>query len=192
MAKFDTSLIEGFDSMTAEEKLAALLDAELPDVTELNSNLEKYKGLVTKYTGEISELKKTQSKGLSEAEKKAQESESKYDALLQKFEELEKEAAISKNKAKYIALGYSEELAEDTAKALADGDFEKLFTNSEKYKAELEKSVKAQVLKDTPHPNGKDTGTKPKTKDEIMKIKDSVERQKAIADNIQLFIERKQ
>lgn len=191
MAKFDTGLIEGFDKMTAEEKLTAILGTELPDDTvELKNTVKQYKDLIDKYTGEISEMKKQQRAGLSDAERKAKEDEEKYTGLLEQYEALQKEVAISKSKAKYIALGYSEELAEDTAKALSEGDLEKVFANAETYKADLEKKVKADLLKGTPHPQGKGTGSSTKTKEEIMAIKDPIERQAQIAEHLELF-ERK-
>ena len=59
---------------------------------------------------------------------------------------------VSEYKAKFIAQGYDEALAEDTAKALADGDTAKMFANQQQFLENHAKLVKAEALKKTPRP----------------------------------------
>lgn len=191
MAKIDFSSIEGFDAMSADDKLAAIANYEIPgseELDQLRADNKKQKDLITKYTGEISSLKKTQSAGISEAEKKAREQEEALKDLASKYDELLKSSTAANYKAKYLALGFDEELAAETAQASVDNDFEKVFAAIEKYKANLEKAIKAELVKSTPRPDGKGGATAAKTKEDIMKIKDPSERQKAIAENLNLFI----
>ena len=90
-----------------------------------------------------------------------------------------------KNKAKFLALGYDDALAQETAVAMAEGDFEKVFANQQKHQEARDKKVREDVLNDTPKPTG--GSGKGMSMDDIMKITDPVERQTAIAANIDLF-----
>ena len=188
--KFNTSLIENFETMTAEEKLAAVLAADLPDTDELEKTNKSYKALIDKYTSEIATLKKGKDAKLSQSEQEAQDLKSQLEDIKAQYNELMRDSAISKYKAKYLALGYSEDLAESTATALATGDMDTVLLNGEKYKADIEKKATSAALRETPRPNGKGEATKTLSKSEIMAIKDPAERQKAIAENINLFTER--
>ena len=70
MPKIDTSKIEGYESMTAEQKLAALEAFEYNDNAE---ELEKQKAAVTKANKEAAEHKRKLQEKQSDEEKKAQE-----------------------------------------------------------------------------------------------------------------------
>lgn len=185
--KIDVSLIEGYDEMTPEEKVAALEAMEFDDseLTKLREEAKKNKDLITKYTGEISALKKEKNSTLSEAELRAAAQDEAFKELQSKYDEMLKSSTRSAYVAKYVELGYDKALAEETAQALVDGDLDKVFMNGEKYKATLEKQFKADALKATPKPGA--GSPQFKTKDDIMKIEDTAERQKAIADNMELF-----
>lgn len=188
--KIDPIAIEGFDAMSPEDKIKALLELEFPDSTEidrLKADNQKQKDLITKYTGEISSLKKAQNASLSEADRKTKEQEETLADLQEKYNELLKKSTIGNYAAKFIALGYDEEMAIESANALVDGDIDKFFDNSVKFKTSLEKQFKAEVVKATPKPDSKGGVSAPRSKEDIMKIKDASERQRAIAENIELF-----
>lgn len=187
--KIDLSLIEGYETMSAEDKLKALeaFEFDTSELDRLKADNQKQKDLITKYTGQISSMKKAETEGLSAAEKKAKEQEEAMLDLQAKYDELLKASTISGYVAKYISLGYDEALATESANALVDGDMEKVFANSEKFKASLEKQYKAEAARSMPKPDGKGGVTVPKTKKDIMAIKDYAERQKAISENLELF-----
>ena len=65
-----------------------------------------------------------------------------------------RESNISKATAKFLALGYDDKLAAETAEAYVDGDTEKVFANQQKAQAAFEKKIRAEALKDTPSPTG--------------------------------------
>ena len=139
--KIDLNTIEGFDAMSPEDKIKALLELEFPDSTEvdkLKADNQRQKDLITKYTGEISSLKKAQNASLSEADRKTKEQEETLADLQEKYNELLKKSTIGNYASKLIALGYSEDMAVESAQALVDGDMEKVFDNSAKFKATLE------------------------------------------------------
>lgn len=66
--------------------------------------------------------------------------------------ELREAKTVSEYTAKFVAQGYDEALAKDTAKALADGDMAKMFANQQQFLENHAKQVKAEALKKTPRP----------------------------------------
>lgn len=151
MAKIDVTQIEGYEEMSAEDKVKALEAFDTPD--------PDYSGYVKKDTfdktaHELAEAKKELKAKMSDDDKAKLEAEQAQKELTEKYNALLRENTISKNKAKYLALGYDEKLAEETATAVADNDFEKVFANEKKNLEAQEKRIKAEVLKQTPKPDG--------------------------------------
>lgn len=155
MAKINVSSIEGYAEMTVEQKLAALEAYEMSD--------PDYSGYVKKEAfdktaSELAEMKRKHNALLSEEEQKKQANEEELTTLRAKVEAMEKEKLIAGHKAQYLAIGYDEALADATAKALADGDTAKVFTNQKKFLETHDKTLKADLLKDTPTPPAGDGG----------------------------------
>ena len=181
--------IEGYADMTAEEKLAALEAFETDD-----SEVKKWKAQFDKASHEAAESKK-QIKSLqdqinsrmSDDEKAKAEREQELADIIAERDSLKRESAVNKLVSRYIALGYSEELATSTAEAMLDGDTDKVLSNQAEFNKSLEQTYKANSVKSNPTPDGKGTSTHAMTKSEIMAIKDTAKRQKAIAENIGLF-----
>lgn len=149
MAKIDTSKIEGYADMTPEQKLAALERYEYEDNA---AELEKQKNALSKANSEAAEWKRKHNALLSEEEKKKQEDADKLAQMEQELADLRKAKTVSEYKAKFVAQGYDETLAEETAQAYADGDSAKVFANQSKFLEEYAKKVKADALKKTPKP----------------------------------------
>lgn len=149
MAKIDTSKIEGYADMTPEQKLAALEGYEYEDNA---AELEKQKNALSKANSEAAEWKRKHNALLSEEEKKKQEDADKLAQMEQELGDLRKAKTVSEYKAKFVAQGYDETLAEETAQAYADGDSAKVFANQSKFLEEYAKKVKADALKKTPKP----------------------------------------
>ncbi len=149
MAKIDTSKIAGYAEMSVEDKLKALEAFEYEDHT---TELEKQKAAISKANSEAAEWKRKHNALLSEDEKKKQEQDERYSNMEKELSELREAKRVSEFKAKFIAQGYDEALAEDTAKAMADGDSTKVFANQQKFLDEYAKHVKAEALKKTPRP----------------------------------------
>ena len=160
--KIRTEKIEGYKDMTLEQKLEALenYEVEEPD----------YSGYVTKETfdktaSELANLKKQLREKMSAEELKAKEDADKIEELIKERDALLREKTVAGYKAKYLALGYDESLAGETAEAMANGETDKVFANHNKHLVNVEKKIRADVLKNTPKPeggNGSDTMTKEK------------------------------
>ena len=158
--KISTEKIEGYKDMTLEQKLAALESYELeePDYTGWVS-----KEVFDKTASELANSKKQLREKMSAEELKAKEDAEKMEALIKERDALLREKTISGHKAQYLALGYDEILATETAEALANGELDKVFANQKKHNESVEKKIRADVLKETPKPeggNGSETITK--------------------------------
>lgn len=185
--KIDTSKIAGFDSMSAEEKLQALLDTDIENETKVGSNeLDRLKQALSKANAEAAENKRKLRDSMSEKERTDAEKSEALQKMQEELETLRREKVVSGYTAKYLALGYSEDLAKSTAEAMANGDTDTVFANAQTYKTEIERGIRSEVMKGAPKPEGVGGAKKP-TRDDILKIKDTTERQKAIAENIELF-----
>ena len=149
MAKIDVSKIEGFSEMTAEQKLAALEAYEIP-APDYSGYVKK--DVYDKATSDLAEWKRKHNALLSEEDKKKQENEEELTTLRKRVEEMEKEKLISGHKARFLALGYDETLADETAKAMANGETDKGFANQKKFLETHDKAYKAQLMGQTSTP----------------------------------------
>jgi len=181
--KIDTTTIEGYESMTAEEKLAALEGFEYDDGAD---EIARLKAANTKASKEAAEWKHKHNALLDDDEKKQQEAAEKQQQMEQELETLRREKKESAYKAKLLSDGYDDELAQSSAEALASGDLDTFFKNQKKFIEIHDKEYKKKLMNQDLKPEGGNS-KQYKTKDEIMKIKDPQERQAAIASNPELF-----
>lgn len=149
MAKIDVSKIKGYAEMSAEDKVKALEALEYEDNA---AELVRLKNANDKLSSESAEWKRKHNALLSEDEKKKQEDAEKLAQMEKELTDLRKEKTVSEYKGKFLAQGYSEELAAATATALADGDTTTVFANQQKFLNEYAKTIKAEALKQTPKP----------------------------------------
>ncbi len=180
MAKINTSAIEGYENMSAEEKLAALESMDLPDVDKIKSALDKA-------TSEAAGYKKQLRERMTEEEARAAKDAEDRAAIQKELEQLRAEKVIGQHTAKFLGLGYDEKLARETATALANGDTEVVFKNQAKFIADREKAVKAEILKNTPTPPAGD-GAEKITREHVQKMT-LAEKQKFARENPEMFNE---
>lgn len=149
MAKIDTTQIPGYAEMSAEDKLKALEAFEYDDNA---AEVERLRGAVSKANSEAAGWKKKHNELLTEDERKKQEDADALANMKKELDELRKDNTISEFKAKLIAQGYDEALASDTAKAMADGNTDKVFANQQVFLETYAKQVKASAMQGTPKP----------------------------------------
>lgn len=158
MAKIDVGTIDGYETMTAEQKLAALEAYEYDDHSAEIADLGKYKDATDKATKEAAEYKK-QLKALQDQQKSGNSKADDTIAQLQKqVAELTRQNTIASYTAQFTALGYDAELAQATAIATADGDVATVFANQRTFLEAHDKQTKADILKQTPKPGQGGTG----------------------------------
>lgn len=161
--KIDTSKIDGYSEMTAEQKIVALesCEIEVPDIKLIEQELEKHKAATSKANSEAAAYKKQLNERMSETEKAeaerlAAENEREAarkaadDAITAELETLRRENAITKHKARFLGLGYDEALANETAEALASGDMDKVFKNQSTFITNREAAILADKVKNMP------------------------------------------
>ena len=132
---------EGTEVKTSEEKIA-----------ELKAEIMRLKKATDKATSEASSYKKKYNDTLSETEKRAMEKAEKDAQLLDELNTLRKEKAIYQYTASFMKLGYSEKNAVAAANAQFDGETDELFRLQQNHMAEMEKRIKADLMKKMPAP----------------------------------------
>lgn len=169
----DISKIEGYENMTAEEKVKALEGYTIPDpdftgyvkksrFDEVASELAASKKDLKARMSAEEVAKAEQEAAIAEQQKAQADLQSKYDELLKKTE-------IADNKAKLIAIGYDEKLAEETATAMIEKDLATVIKNQQTVMASIEKKAKGEAIVSTPTPDaGK--GTETLTKEQFDKL----------------------
>ena len=141
---FDFTKLDGYKpEMSPEEKLA-LLDKYEPDKPDLTGYIQK--STFDKTASELAEAKRQLKARMSEDEQKEAERIAADAAIKAELDALRKETATSKNKAKFLGLGYDEKLAAETATALADGDMDKVFANQQIHIENVKKAERAASL----------------------------------------------
>ena len=153
------------DGMSIDEINAALEGIEMP--TDNSAEIDRLKNALSKSNSEAADYKKQLRDKMSAEEIKAKEDAEKWDELIKERDALLREKTISGHKANYLALGYDEKLASDTAEAMTNGDIDRVFANQKKHLESVEKKIRAEVLASTPRPtggNGSDTMTLEKFK----------------------------
>ena len=155
------------EGMTLEEIETALADIDLP--TDNSAEVDRLKAALSKSNSEAADFKKQLREKMSAEEIKAKEDAEKMEALIKERDALLREKTVAGHKAKYLALGYDESLAGDTAEAMANGEIDKVFANQKKHLEAVEKKIRADVLKDTPKPEG-GNGSDTMTKDKFLKM----------------------
>ena len=143
------------DGMTMDEVTEALKNVEMPK--DQSAEIEKLKETISKSNSEAKEWKDKYRATLDDATKKQQEAEEEAKKNAERLAQLEKERAIAGYKASYLAMGYDEELAADTANALFDGDNAKLFENQKKHMEAVEKKAREDALRGSGRPGGSGT-----------------------------------
>lgn len=155
------------EGMTVEEITKALESIESP--ADNSSELEKLRNALTKSNSEAASYKKQLNEKLSADELKAKEDAEKQEKLQSDYDALMKKVTVSENKAKLLGLGYEDKLADETALAMVNGELDKVFANQKKHLEAVEKKIRADILKDTPKPDG-GNADKPITKEQFVSM----------------------
>ena len=149
MAKIDISAIEGYEAMSAEEKLAALEAFEIPE-PDYTSFVKK--DLFDKLSSELAGYNNKNFQRMTEEEAAKAKADEERAAMQARLEELERDKQVNEYTAQFLGIGYDKDLARETAEALQQGDMNMVFLNQSKFAAAREKALKAEMMKNTPKP----------------------------------------
>lgn len=146
MTPLNTSKIEGYETMTADQKLAALENLEID-----------YSGYVSKETfdkvaKDLSLKKKELEATRTEEERKKAEQDEQFKAMAERLQLLETEKAMNSYTSEFQKLGLDDNLAHNGAKALHENDVKTLFETLTKFKETLKSTVVANEFGKTALP----------------------------------------
>lgn len=186
MANIDTSKIEGYAEMTPEQKVEALEKYAIAD-PDYSGYVKK--DVFDKTASELAQTKKDLKARMTEEERAKAEHDAELAEYKTKYEELQKEKNIAKNRAEFISAGYDEALAQETAEALEKGDYATVFKNQKAVIENVRKIAKGEAMANTTPPAGKATdGSKTITKEQFNAMSLS-ERQALFESNRELYDE---
>lgn len=159
MPTIDTTTIEGFDKMTDAEKVAALIDYEIPDKADDGKTVPKvqFDRVSSALAAAKRELRDKQTDAEKEASDRAEKEaadKAEMESLKDRAEKAEMALKVAQFKASYLAQGYEEKLAQETAEALAAGKTDVVLANSAKHAAALTEKIKAELMDKDRQPGG--------------------------------------
>lgn len=142
------------EGMTEDEISAALETVGQGNEAEVN----RLKAALSKANSEAADYKKQLRTKQTDDEAAAAAQKEEHDRLLQENADLKRSMALSERKAKLLAMGYDESLADETAAAMVDGDMDKVMANQSKYLEVQKKNIQADAMRKTPRPAAGDDG----------------------------------
>ena len=171
----------GEDQNTSNEEMEAL-KAELE---KERAEKERFKKSVDKLTKEAAEKNRADRAKMTEEEKRKADQEEEYNRLKEQAEADAKELNHLKAVTAYKSL--DEEMVEKLIDAISDRDHSAIATMIDKIVEKAVKEKETEWKKSRPAAIMGDGSFPTMTKEQIMAIKDPIERQKRIAENISLF-----
>lgn len=152
------------ENMTVEEIEAALDGVEID-----TSEVDRLKNALTKSNSEAAEYKKQLRARQTDEEAREAERAKEFASMKEELEALKQEKVVSEYTSRFLALGYDEILAKETASAFAKGEMDTVFANQKKHAETFEKKLRADILKDTPAPPA-GTENAPVSKEAFLKM----------------------
>lgn len=140
------------EGMTEEEISNALQTAKVGIQTEPAPDITKLKELLSRANGEAADYKKKLREKQTDAEAAEQERRAEQERLRQENADLKRSIALSERKSKLIGLGYTEDLATETATAMVDGDLDKVIANQSAFLESMKQEILKDQMRQTPRP----------------------------------------
>ena len=147
--RVDTSKITGFDEMTAEEKVQALLDYEI-EIPKDTEEVSKLKTALSKANSDAAEWKRQFREKQTEQERTEAERKEREAAVEEELRSLRRDKTVSGYVANCLALGYDKELAFRAAEAMADNDASAILACQQEFLEKTKKELEASALNKQP------------------------------------------
>lgn len=168
--KIDPSKIEGFDNLSADEKVAALLNQEIEvDQTE-PADVTKLKTSLSKANSEAAEYRRLLREKQTEAERAEADRAEQLKAMQDELASYRNKERISSYKAQLMSAGVDSDTADLMAKSLPEGVSDEYFQATKSFLDAQRKNAEIAALGKQP---GLSVGTPPKgatKEDEIVAI----------------------
>lgn len=174
MAIIDTSKIENYANMSAEEKVAALEAFEFaaPEPTP-SPDVENLRTQLSRANGEAASWKKKFHDKLSDEEKKEATRVEELESLKAELQEYKTEKRINGYKARLLEIGYDAESADSLARSLPDGVGDTFFDTQKAFYAAKAQKIQEDLLKGQ---SSLSAGSTPKSEDPDAKTVEAFKR----------------
>lgn len=144
----------GSEEQEKKDNPAKESDLDTASLKEMIRKLEAENGKLrqanTNASADASKWKKQYQEKLSDEERKKAEQEEQTTAIKLELEALRAERNVANHKAQLLSIGFEDAQAEETAKALNDGDTEKIFDGLRKFVAAHDKALKENAFRSNP------------------------------------------
>lgn len=150
--KIDVSKIDGFEAMSAEDKLAALMGYEFEETkaTDANAEVTKLKAALSKANSEAADWKRQFRDKQTEQERAEAERAENEKAMQEELASLRRGKVVDEYAKKCMGMGYDAELAAECAEAMADGRFNDVFAAQQKFVEAKTREIEAAALNKQP------------------------------------------
>ena len=148
--KIDTSKIDGYAEMTAEDKLKALEEFEIETPKDNSDEINKLKASLSKANSDAAEWKRQFREKQSEQERAEAERAEREKAVEDELRTLRRDKTVSGYVAQCLALGYNNELALRAAEAMADNDAATILACQQDFLVAKQKELEANALNKQP------------------------------------------
>ena len=157
--KIDPSKIEGFDNLSADEKVAALLNQEIEVEQTEPADVTKLKTSLSKANSEAAEYKRLLREKQTEAERAEADRAEQYKALQDELASYRNKERVSSYKAQLMAAGIDPDTADLMAKSLPEGVSDEYFQATKSFLDAQRKNAEIAALGKQPSLS---VGTPPK------------------------------
>ena len=149
--KIDVSKIDGFEAMSADDKLAALIGYEFeePKAPD-NSEITKLKAALSKANSEAADWKRQFRDKQSETERAEAERAENEKAMQEELATLRRGKVVDEYAKRCMGMGYDAALAAECAEAMADGRFNDVFAIQQKFMEAKTREIEAAALNKQP------------------------------------------
>ena len=148
--KIDTTRIEGYAEMTAEEKLKALEELEIEVPKDNSEEVTKLKTALSNANSQAAEWKRQFREKQTEAERAEAERAEREKAVEDELRTLRRDKTVSGYVAQCLALGYDKDLALRAAEAMADNDAAAIMACQQDFLEAKQKELEAAALNKQP------------------------------------------
>lgn len=146
MARIDTTKIEGFNEMSAEDKLKALTEYEFEVPEPDNAEVNRLKSALSKANGEAAEWKRQFREKQSETERAEAERAENEKAIRDELATLRREKETVGLVTQFMSTGYDREMAQRAAEAMVDGRASDVISIQSEFLATKQKELEAAAL----------------------------------------------
>ena len=150
--RIDTAKIEGYAEMSAEDKLKALeeFEFEAPAPKDSSDEVNKLKTALSKANSDAAEWKRQFREKQTEAERAEAERKEHEQEVENELRTLRRDKTVSGYIAQCLALGYTQELAQKAAEAMADGNAAEIMNCQQEFLEVKQRELEAAALNKQP------------------------------------------